>query len=103
MIGGRNIDDEFLFVLDELIGMEKRLGVRSTFFFLNETADVRLLEPKTWKHHGRRYDFRHSRISKVLKELQSGAWEIGLHGSYDSFSSQKKLSSEKRHLEQVLK
>lgn len=94
--------NEPYWTFEDLIEIEKRNDVKSTFFFLKETAKVNILKPKTWKHHGRRYDFKHAKVSKIMKKLHAGGWEVGLHGSYNSFNDPKKLKTEKSELESAL-
>jgi peptidoglycan/xylan/chitin deacetylase (PgdA/CDA1 family) len=80
--------------------LEEKLGVRSTFFFLKETAKVSILKPSTWSHYARKYDFRE--VEEIIRKLSSRGWEVGLHGSYHSFKSEDMLKGEKKSLEKVL-
>jgi len=95
--------NEPYWTFDELMAIEKKLGVKSTFFFLRETAPVKLHDPKTWKHYGRRYDFCNEKICRVIENLRSGGWEVGLHGSYESYKKPDMLKEEKSMLEGILK
>jgi len=88
----------FEFIMD----LEKKLGVRSTFFFLNETIPLSLFRPAQWKLSLGRYSLREKRIQKIIRDLDSGGWEIGLHGSYNSYQDQNLLKKEKQELESVL-
>ncbi len=85
----------------EIMRLEEEKSVRSTFFFLEETAKISL-NPKTWKHFGRRYRFDDEEISEVMRKLVKGGWEVALHGSYNSFSNYDLLKGEKEKLERVL-
>ncbi|HDS45783.1 MAG TPA: hypothetical protein ENN68_06800 [Methanomicrobia archaeon] len=87
---------------EEIMRIENALNVKSTFFFLNETANVNLLKPATWIHYARRYDFRDPKIAELIKDLAANGWEIGLHGSYDSYRDKEKLQKEKDYLEETL-
>lgn len=87
---------------DDLIETERRLNVRSTFFFLKESSDVIALKPRTWKHHGRRYHFKQDDVARMIRKLNSGGWEIGLHGSFDSYNDYKRLKAENQELSSVL-
>ena len=82
--------------------LEDKLDVRSSFFFLNETGKVKLLDRKTWRHSGRRYSFNDPRVSNVIKELHSKGWDVGLHGSFYSHDDPEKIRVEKEALEDVL-
>ncbi|WP_202320062.1 polysaccharide deacetylase family protein [Archaeoglobus neptunius] len=97
-LGGK----EPFWTFEEIMQIEMELGVRSTFFFLNETAKVNLLDTKTWRHYGRKFNIRDKKITELLKTLTSGGWEVGLHGSFESYRDFKKLKNELMVLEEVL-
>jgi peptidoglycan/xylan/chitin deacetylase (PgdA/CDA1 family) len=85
-----------------IMEMEARHGVRSTFYFLEETIPPDWLRPSSWKLSFGRYGFRDPRVSAVIRELDAGGWEVGLHGSYRSYRDGALLAREKDSLEQVL-
>lgn len=87
---------------EEIMELEDELGVRSTFFFLQEDARVELSKPETWRHYARRYKFNDLKVIKLINKLSSGGWEIGLHGSFYSYNNKKKLTREKKDLEEAL-
>ena len=91
-IGGRDPYWNF----DDIMSLEDRLGVRSTVLFLNESA--RGLSPKFLG----RYNIKSHRIRDIIRTLDSGGWEIGLHGSYFSYNDVNLLGAEKRTLEDIL-
>ena len=86
---------------DEIMRIEERLGVRSTFFFLRETAKVNIFDPSTWHHYARKYDFKEPKVANLIRDLISKGWEVGLHGSYFSYMDKNKLKKEKELLEEV--
>jgi hypothetical protein len=63
---------------ERIMELEDRLGVRSTFLFLIETAHG--FSPKYWG----RYDINRDEVKSVIRTLDRGGWEIGLHGSSPS-------------------
>lgn len=87
---------------EELIKVEKKYKVKSTFFFLNETKKLNILNIKEWPLSLGYYNIFHPKISKVIKKLYKRGWEIGVHGSYDSFKDEKLLSKEKKDLEEIV-
>ena len=87
---------------DEIIRIEGSRRVKSSFFFLKETGKVCLSDRRTWRHLGRRYDFNAPNVRKLLHELHSRGWEVGLHGSFYSYLDPAKLRSEKEALENSL-
>lgn len=93
---------------DEIRALEADLGVRSAFYFLDEQSLFRdrppteWLNPRAWKLYAARYDVTGPRMAEVIADLDDGGWEVGLHGSYDSYRDRSRLAAEKRTLERVL-
>ena len=87
---------------DEIIDLEKHLGVRSSFYFLKERGKVKISDKKTWRHLGRRYSFKEPKLVEIIKKLRLGGWEVGLHGSFYSYNDFNLLKKEKEELEEVL-
>ena len=93
---------------EEIMALEDDLGVRSAFYFLNEPdifeeSPLRdWLRPRRWIEHFGRYDVDSPEIVDVIRRLDEGGWEVGLHGSFDSFDDRERLRHEKDVLEGVL-
>lgn len=93
---------------EEIMELEERLGVRSAFYFLNEPDMFRekpmrdWLRPECWVEHFGRYDPESPEIADVIRRLDDGGWEVGLHGSFDSWDDRERLRYEKDVLEDVL-
>ena len=87
---------------DRIMEIEESYGVRSTFFFLHETMPFEFFNPSNWKLSLGRYSLYEPDIKSVIRELDTGGWEIGLHGSYNSFRDIELLKQEKAVLEDVL-
>jgi len=85
-----------------IMQIEEKFDVRSTFFFLQESKKISLLKPKEWALSVGKYRFSNNKVSKIIKTLHKNGWEIGLHGSYESFWSEEMLREEKEALEHVL-
>lgn len=88
--------------IERIIGIEEKYGVRSTFFILNECKTVEIFNPSTYPLAFGNYDIFDPEIVVIIKKLYEGGWEIGVHGSYDSYISKKMLLKEKEDLERVL-
>ncbi|NJD77603.1 MAG: hypothetical protein FIB08_10990 [Candidatus Methanoperedens sp.] len=87
---------------DEIMKIEGKLNVRSSFYFLREKSKTKLFSPNTWKLLGRRYNFNNPKIRQIMKQLYEGGWEVGLHGSYESYHNPGMLEKEKIELQSAL-
>jgi peptidoglycan/xylan/chitin deacetylase (PgdA/CDA1 family) len=87
---------------EKIMALEDQLGVRSTFFFLNESKPLVPYRPSTYALSLGYYDINDPRVVDVIGELDAGGWEVGMHGSYDSYLSGELLSKEKIALETIL-
>jgi len=82
--------------------IEIRHGVRSTFFFLNESKRTNPLKPATYKLTMGGYNIHDRRIVEIVRKLSRGGWEIGVHGSFDSYLKEGLLAREKRSSKALL-
>jgi peptidoglycan/xylan/chitin deacetylase (PgdA/CDA1 family) len=82
--------------------IEKKLGLTSTFFFLNETYPFNPLKISSWRLSLGYYDLFEPNLQTVIKELDNQGWEVGLHGSYLSFKNLDLLKKEKYDLEGII-
>jgi len=92
---------------DEILDLEASLGVRSAFYFLREPHLLARdpsdwVDPFYWVEHAGRYDVRAPEMRDLLDRLRTGGWEVGLHGSYDSYDDPDRLETEKATLEDAL-
>ena len=94
--------DEPYWNFERIMEIEKELGVKSTFFFLNEQKKACIFSPNEWKLYWGRYDIKDKRIVEVIKKLNAEGWEIGVHGSYNSYRNLEMLREEKETLEEIL-
>lgn len=100
-------DERPYWQFEEVMSLEDDLGVRSSFYFLNEKRlwekGLReWLRPKSWKLYGGRYRIEDERIANVIRDLDRGGWEVGIHGSYETYDDRERLRWEKETLERVL-
>ena len=94
--------NEPYWTFETLMRIEDELGVKSSFYFLNETGVARVTDKKTWRHSGRRYNWNSPPVKKIMKKMESRGWEVGLHGSFFSYLDHEKMCSEKNALEKAL-
>ena len=93
---------------DDILEIESDLGVTSAFYFLDEQdlfSDRGLREwfsGDCWQLYAGRYDIEDPSIVSIIEELDQRGWEIGLHGSYESYDDRDRLASEKHRLEEIL-
>jgi len=86
----------------KIISIERKYKVKSTFFFLNESIKLDLFNPSNWKLSLGRYSFDEQKVKQMIRWLDKNGWEIGLHGSYNSYKSSDLLKKEKLELENIL-
>ena len=104
MLSGENPYWQF----DRLTSMEDDLGVRSAFYFLSEQSLFGDRPPREWLTmegwmlYAGRYDLSDPRIRDLIDRLDEGGWEVGLHGSYESYRDTGRLAAEKASLEIAL-
>lgn len=89
-------------MFDRVMKLERTLGVKSTFFFLNETYPFRPWKLSSWRLALGYYDLFEEELRLVIRDLDRGGWEIGLHGSYRSYQDTAMLKKEKADLEQIV-
>ena len=93
---------------DTVAAIEDRLGVRSAFYFLSEQRlfDDRppgdWVDPVAWRLYAGRYALSDPAIADVVERLHRRDWEVGLHGSYESYADPERLKGEKATLERTL-
>ena len=87
---------------EHIMEIEESFGVRSTFFFLHESLPFEPFNPSNWKLSLGRYSLDKPDIKRIIRKFDAGGWEIGLHGSYNSYKNIKLLIDEKSILEDVL-
>jgi peptidoglycan/xylan/chitin deacetylase (PgdA/CDA1 family) len=87
---GRRPDPYWNF--EAVMDLEARAGFRSTFFFVAEAESARRDPP---------YEVDSPRIRGLLGRLRAGGWEIGVHGSFDSYLDADVLAAHRGKLERL--
>lgn len=86
---------------ENIIKLEDLLGIKSTYYFLNETGKINPFSLSSWIYFAGRYNIEAPRIQECIQKLSDMEFEIGLHGSFKSYNNFILLSSEKNTLESI--
>lgn len=91
----------------DIMELEESLDVRSSFYFLNEQRIVdlplrRWLNPFNWLQFTGHYRITDPEVVDIIHRLDRGGWEVGIHGSYESFYNEDRFAHELDELEDVL-
>ena len=87
---------------EELIKLEDELAVKSSLFFLEEKGKFTIKDPKSIFLMARRYELTEPKIAAMIKRLDAGGWDVGVHGSYYSYDNPQLFKAEKEKLDSVL-
>jgi hypothetical protein len=87
---------------DKIVHLEKDLGVKSTFYFLNESGRFNPFNPKSYILYGGRYRIDSRDMMNIIKSLYNDGFDIGVHGSYRSYKNIELLAREKARLEEII-
>jgi hypothetical protein len=74
-----------------MIDLEKRLGIRSTFFFLHREVGFK----NAW------YRFSTTKIKNLISKLKDDEFEVGVHGTFKSVTDSESLRTQKAALAKV--
>lgn len=85
-------DDPFRSSIEKIVKVEKDAGIHATYF----------LKAGGTSKHDVSYRINGGYVRKLIKTLEAGGHEIGLHPSYHTFLSSAKMREEKQRLDRVL-
>ena len=87
---------------DDIIGIEKSLGAKSTYYILKETGTFVLSSKKTWYLYGRNRSLQNPEIRALIQKLQTNGDEVAIHGSYFSYLHPELIEEQTRELEGII-
>ena len=90
------------FMIRDVMGIEEKFGVKSTFFFLQESIPFNLFHISNWPLSLGYYKLKDRRLKEIYPVMLSEGWEIGLHGSFQSYDNYELLVKEKILLENTI-
>jgi hypothetical protein len=82
--------------------LEDSLGVKSTYYFLNEKGRLNPFSLQSWILYRGLYDILSPPLQEIIKSLSGKGHEIGVHGSYRSYTNPRLLRYEKNTLESIM-
>ncbi len=77
---------------DKMVEQEKRLGIRSSFFFLKQEHS----------NMDSRYQFSDKKIKRLIKELLKDGFEVGLHGTIHSAKHESSMMQQVREITKAI-
>jgi hypothetical protein len=102
-IRSKRVEDNPFWTFDEITNIENSLGVKSTYYFLDEKGKPKLFNLSSWWIYCGRYDIETQIIQNKIRELHRMGFEIGVHGSFNSFLDAELLQLEKGKIESIIK
>jgi hypothetical protein len=90
------------YTYDDIIGIEQKLGAKSTYFILKESGNASLFSKKTWYLYGRNRSLQSPEMQALIQKLLANGDEVAIHGSYFSFKDPNLLKEEIQELEHLL-
>lgn len=95
-------EEEPFWNFEKIIKIENRYNVKSTFFFLCELSQSSIFDTIINNKESKRYNLNDEALKKQIKNLDSQGWEIGIHGSFNSYRNLDLLCQEKSRMEKIL-
>jgi peptidoglycan/xylan/chitin deacetylase (PgdA/CDA1 family) len=91
-------------IFEPWLEVEERFGFRSTFFFFPDQASIyHPFDGPFYRYQDQVvFNGRGIPVVQLMRELESRGWEIGLHGTFESFSDPAELRRQKEQLESGL-
>lgn len=80
------------YTFDYIIDLEKSYGFKSSFYFMSGgTSEV-----------DNKYDIRDKKVRELVNKIDGFDFEVGFHGSYNSYNNVKMLKEEKEKLDGIV-
>lgn len=95
-------DKEPYWNFEKIMEIENKYKVKSTFFFLNEKRKFDFFQKTKLNIFFGSYSLYEDKIAEIIQKLHRNGWEMGVHGSYNSYNNKDLLKKEKSELEDVL-
>lgn len=91
-------------VFEPWLELEDSLGFRSTFFFFPDRASRYHVYDGLYYQYQDRLTFQGKRIfvPDLMRKLEMHGWEVGLHGTFESFDNGEELKLQKEQIEKSL-
>jgi hypothetical protein len=87
---------------EDICTIENSLGIKSAYYFLNEKSKLNPFSLQSWILFRGLYNIESISIQDAIRKLHNTGFEIGVHGSYNSYNNLELLQSEKHILESII-
>jgi peptidoglycan/xylan/chitin deacetylase (PgdA/CDA1 family) len=89
---------------EPLLELEESYGFRSTFFFFpDQASEYHIRDGPNYRHRDiLELKGRYINVKEFMRKLDRNGWEIGLHGTFNSYNNSVELLRQKQQIEHAI-
>ena len=88
---------------EQWLKVEDEVNARSSFYFIPFFKERHKWDSAYSFNDRVVFNGKRAMVSEMMREMRSGGWEVGLHGSYYSFNDVARLSAERQAVESAVR
>jgi len=97
-----SLEDNEFWTFEEIIQLEKEMGVSSTFFMSGLSSRIKNSRPAgERRYYELAYDTEPAPIKELYRSIEKAGWEMGLHSGFSVNNDPKRLSEERKNISKV--